>query len=455
MSSTSFTGDPSNQGPFAFSQASSSGIQQSDFKHRLRQIAQAKPTVVPQFPQESGEFMNFIDMKKKFVRDSSGNLLMEEPGKAGLSVMGDEYFNQVSNVQDNCYNTGVPGGQCNKFMFECLLSNESETTKKCIDSLMASDDFFGEARADIKNLHPILALRILQQFGFRKYQEYDHVASMPLYKVECVNSWMKHYLAKNVSADQIKAMISDDRSAHLLKYLGLVVQFVNANPAILNKNYTGSSNEAKGLFIPNQFLQSLGFDEKFTERTDKTTYIKDIGRLRSHLQYNAWWRPSQKMLGYPPFLGSGNYTPGYPMLQGGGGGGATCAHVHALRNSGQSLGSDLIKGLLEKVLREFMGRGKKLDSTDEQNMKGRIEKIKGLENQLIETLCYIDEYNGLMAAYGDNTNQTVSEAELKKLLGRADVILGKQQHYYGNVLDDLTRIVDTFTNYEDINTANM
>jgi hypothetical protein len=422
-----------------------------DFKARLRQISQAKPVVPPAFPQESGEFMNFINMRRKFVRDASGQLLMKDPDNPNpVNVLDDHYLNEAMSGQ--CYNTGVPTDQCPKFMFECLLGDNPNATQICIEQLKASGNFIDAAKNDIKNLHPILALRILQQFGFRKYQEYDHVASMPLYKVECVNSWTKHYLAKNVGAEQIKQMISDENSRTLLTYLDLIVQFVNANPAILNKNYTGSSNEAKGLFVPNQFLQSLGFDEKATEREDKSTYVRDIGRLRSHLQYNAWWRPSQRMLGYPPFLGSGNYTPGYPMLQGGGGG-ATCAHVHALRNSGQSLGSDLIRGLLEKVLGEFMARGKKLDATDKQNMMGRIEKIKGLENQLIETLCYIDEYNGLMAAYGDNANQTVSEAELKKLLGRADVILGKQQHYYGNVLDDLTRIVDTFTNYEAIDTT--
>jgi hypothetical protein len=419
------------------------------FRHRLQEISKAKVMIPAMVPQEKGEYMDFASPDRKFIR-ANGELLLKVGDNPPVSIVNE---NSISKIDPPCY--GIGDEQCDKFMFECLLNDNPDASQRCIKSLSNLPGGFIEgAKEDIKRLHPILALRILQQFGFRKYQEYDHVAGMPLYKVECASSWVKNYLAKSVDHADIVKMLTDENSRLLIQYLNLIVQFVNANPAILNKNYTGSSNEAKGLFVPNQFLQSLGFDEKFTERTDKTTYIRDIGRLRSHLQYNAWWRPSQKMLGYPPFLGSGNYTPGYPMLQRGGGG-ATCAHVHALRNSGQSLGSDLIHALLNKVLTEFRARGKRLDSTDEQNIKGRIEKIKGLENQLIETLCYIDEYNGLMASFGDNTNQTVSEAELKKLLGRADVILGKQQSYYGNVLDYLAKIVDTFTTYDNVDAADI
>src|SRR5205823_1316578 len=133
-------------------------------------------------------------------------------------------------------------GECVDYIFECILDEDPSSFAKCLQKFKRQG-FFKVAKADISNLHPVLALRILQKFGFHKHQIYDDQAGAQIWKVEDVDHWIEHYLAKKFPSAEIQKMIKDNDNYYLLSYIDLISQYVNANPGILNKGYGGVSAE--------------------------------------------------------------------------------------------------------------------------------------------------------------------------------------------------------------------
>lgn len=428
-------------------------------RNRLLAVTEAKPVdVFPSIPSEEGSFVSLNVPQNKFNREKNGDLVMQDEN--GHTVKVNDEAQMLHMLRADCYGTGAKElydadgnslNKCTKFMFECLLSNDENALDQCISNLQVKG-FANAAVDDIKNLHPILALRILQQFGFHKYKVHDSQAGFAIYKVESVDSWIKNYLTKHFAPQKLGELLNNGPSQPLFQYLNLMAQFVNANPAILNKGFSGKSREAVGIPVLTEFANKLGLKP---EQINKATRIYELNRLRNHL---VWATPNiRSNVLRSPF---GTFTPGVSMMQSrsgfGGltnmmmGGGDKCDNVYAkLNNSGQVLGSTLIEKYLNAVILDFNHRGKSLDSQDERRMKDRVAQLKKLEDDLMKTLCYIDEFNSLADTFGDYSSGTMSEGTLTKLIERAETIVSKQQGYYGNVLDYLTKIVNVL----DDNTA--
>ena len=116
-----------------------------------------------------------------------------------------------------------------KFIFEnLLLLKEPGSLKLCPD--IAKD--FNWNVSDISHIHPIIALQILRQFGFRKFQEYDNTLDMNVWKIESVDHWLQHFVRKQCHVDEFDTIINECR--HVLSYLQGVCLFINNNPDILN-----------------------------------------------------------------------------------------------------------------------------------------------------------------------------------------------------------------------------
>lgn len=304
-------------------------------KNRLLAASSATPVDIPSIPDEEGQYKNFAVPQNKFNRDTNGELYMEDENGNKTKVNDGAEMERMLNQQ--CFGTGLKGGpeKCNQFMFECLLS-DPKNLDKCITDLTGDGNgFYAAAVEDIKHLHPIVALRILQQFGFHKYKTQDSRAGYPIYKVESVGSWVKNYLAQHYGTSELQTLLRGDHSRPLLDYLSLMTQFVNANPAILNKGYSGKTKEAVGEVNMTEYAARLGLK---IEQVDRSTRLDELNRLRHHLQ---WARPNVRtMVTQNPF-GFGAFTPGVPLVHTrtpvGGlfGGGNKCQSVYKMKSSGQ------------------------------------------------------------------------------------------------------------------------
>ena len=414
---------------------------------RSRMFAISKAEVKEELAEEPmGD--SFVDMIDRDVirRDADGKLYRMVDDKKVLLGAEDEHTRKVLKSAHDCYSTGVKAGddeQCKKFIFECLLSQDADSLNNCLIKLRTNLDFFKVAVDDIKNIHPVLALRILQQFGFRKYQVQDAVAGMPLWKVESVKHWLENYMAKKFKAADVRDMIKQNDQHYLLDYLSLVSQYVNANPAILNKNYSGSSDEVVGRLVPSAYGASLGLSFEVPRRAGDR-FRMDIGRLGANLKLIRSSRNpifvaqnNRRFLSTP--WGS-SLTPGVSMLTPMRGGSNCDQNATIYVNSHG--GTALLEQFLNTARAKLKARGKSLNAKDEERIQQHIKKNKEIEKELVKTYCYIDEYNQLLDVLGDTSSKMLSRDKLMQIVNRQDGLLGKQGASEEQIMQILSKLLE-------------
>lgn len=416
---------------------------------RGRIFAISKAQAADLKPDREEQFA-FLGMENKNVwtRDSAGEYVTVVDGKKVR--MGAEDPETIAKMKavHQCYGTNVNAkddASCKKWIFECLLSQDPNSLESCLRRINTEEkDFFHVATKDIKNLHPALALKILQQFGFHKYQAYDNTAKSQIWKVENVSHWLKNYMEQKFSAQDLKDMLKAKDQNHLLAYLDLVSQFVNGNPAILNKNYAGSSDEAAGLFKRSAFADKLGINVR-RDPNNRSAVAYDINRLRGYLstsqvQTNPFFATVNGRT-YSPF-GYG-LTPGMGLIaQTGGAGGDKCDHVLRKLNGNQITGAKMIGSFMDVVLAELARKGKTLDETDRVNLDKKVKSLVELEEEMLRTLCYIDDYSKMLDTLKDYKAETLDIAYVDKFVERLNAIINKKQSVESSFVDVFGKILD-------------
>lgn len=421
-------------------------------RHRMFQITNA-PIVhgEPECDDNDGSF-EMIDMlnakaENIITRDRETKKLMRKNKDGKFVFVGeeDDDTKQLLRASHNCYGTGFKGDdkECKRLMFECLLSQDPASLQACLsDWANSGKSMFELAKDDIKNLHPVLALRILQQFGFRKYSVFDDEAGGQLYKVESVKHWLHNYMVKQFDQESVQKMFHDGKTNTILKYLDLVSQFVNANPAILNRDYTGSSAEAVGKQPVSDFAKKLGL-AAYIPVPSRANISYDFNRLRGYLQTKPMRAPFQ-------LTAAGAAFPGGPFMTMGGagvgllqGGGSKCEYmIKAFTQAGQVTGAQLMEHYVKSIVQDLEKKGKTLAPKDHDNIKEQLKKLSEAEQYLIRTLCYIDEYNRLLATLGDYSNKTVTLSEINacKFAERYNLLDGKYHNTENLLLEVIGKI---------------
>lgn len=423
-------------------------------RHRMFQITSA-PIVhgEPESTDCDGSF-EMIDMlqagaENVVVRDPATKQLMRK-GKDGKFIpVGeeDEITKNQLRAAHKCYGTGFKDDKnCKNFMFECLLSQDANALQACLsrwaqDAANTGKSPFELQKEDIQNLHPVLALRILQQFGFRKYRVFDEVAGGQLYKVESVKHWLQNYMATKFDNAEVQKMFHDAKTNTILKYLDLVSQFVNANPAIINKDYSGSSAEAVGKQPVSDFARKLGLN-MYIPVPSRSAVAYDFNRLRGFLQTKPQRSPFQLVGNNVSFPFGQMMTPGagVGLLQGGG---SKCDYViKAFTQAGNTTGAQLMQHYLTSIISDLGKKGKTLADSDHKNLQKQLQKLAEEESSLIRTLCYLDEYNRLLATLGDYASKTVTLSEINacKFAERYNLLDGKYHNTENLLLEVIAKI---------------
>jgi len=415
---------------------------------RNRFYAISKAAISDGYEMTDTQNYKYLDMINQNIitRDSNGKFMRTINGIKVEYGKEDAETIRALKASHNCYGTYVNAkdeATCKRYIFECLLSQDPDALDKCIKNIGLTPDFFKVATDDIRSLHPVLALRILQQFGFQKYKEQDSTSGMQLWKVESVSNWLKTVLKPKYP--NLSDMLAQPGQRQILEYLDLVSQYVNANPAILNKSYVGSSDEAMGNLEKkkSEYGRRLGLEWEIPK--GKSSFVlSDIGRLRGHLQQLKMSRsnPFYQIQGQGLFTPFGKqFTPGMTMLQGGGG--SKCELViKKLNENSQVSGYQVIKNYMNAVLNDFSNKNKILNPTDKKNIENNLEKYRELEHALLKSLCYIDEFNSLSDMLQDYDTKMLTEDNLKKFVDRLSNVNGKIQSTETQLLDIIMKIQD-------------
>lgn len=360
-----------------------------------------------------------------YVRDRYGHLERIESNGERKPVKGSMDGDLIP--VNRCYTSGLDSAiandepKCNQFVFECLINEDSENLNTCIQNYYTGHvQPENMMREDIKRMHPMVAYRTLQKFGFQYYSVVDPVANTKLKKVESVKHWKKHVLG---SSDPKHANIKNaetdfGRATNLEKYLEMVVQFVNANPAILNENYTGTSSEASGIFRAPAEYEKMGVQKYIPHKQRASFQLQNalVGRHRmSILDSNNF---ASQLNPFAGVYGANDFSAVFAQA----GGGVT------EDLAGSQTGAYYLRSIFRVVLDQLKARGKSITTRDEEYINKKLNDLVMEEQNAYKWVNYVEGYARILDFLGDDGQGEVSFDQLKELVDKqSGVMSGKQQ----------------------------
>ncbi|AYV78656.1 MAG: hypothetical protein Edafosvirus22_13 [Edafosvirus sp.] len=421
-------------------------------RKRLMTLKSAKPE--PSV-EENDEVVNFTDCKV-WYRDATGAFVKKVNGQTVRYGDQDQSTADTLKAEFKCYSTLVNASDaqdCRKYVFNCLVEGDSDGLKKCMAVLKdAPADFFVVAKAEISQMHPMVALKTLQKFGFRVQSVYDDESKVSIKKVERMRHWLENFMAEKFKDADVQAAIkNNDR---LLAYLDLIAQYVNCNPGMLNKGFSGKTEEMVGKYVPSGYISNLGIKMR-KEPTGISSGLVDIGRLRSHLRSSMYGAVSSRPQGLfgvslqqqnpirSPFGGT-SFGMLMPVPLQAGGHYETDLVTKRLYEQGTCTGSRLLRAIAGGIVETMKKYNKSLAEEDKQKIWQKINNLQKSEEELITTLRYIEEYSMLMEYFKDYKAKTLSQSSLESLVKHHSNLLSrhnKEEGAVATILQALQKVV--------------
>lgn len=409
-------------------------------------IARAPVEEADEVPTDYGEYADMMDGNKWF-RDAKGYYTVVN---GDVVRYGEDDPGTVAKLKagHSCYGTGLNDENCNQYIWNCLLSDSADADQllqNCINIYNREGNFFEMAAKEIEELHPVIAVRTLQKFGFRTHSVYDSSMNMSLKKVESVKHWLENFVSKKFTKAQKDAVVAQGK---LLGYLGMLVSFVNSNPGILNKGVQGTTDEAAGVMNRSDYLKRLDIPLYKQPSAGQSDYY-DIARFRSQFNQYSAARPrafSMTSAGrlMTPF--GSVFSPGASMLSqvGGqsGGGGQTQYVLRKLKTDCR--GANLISNVMRSLMGDLSSRGKELNEQSKAKITKQVEDLKKTEMELLKTMFYLEEYSRLLDMFKQYETEELSEDKLRQFVDRHSHLQGKQvaqEEYLLRILEKLGRLV--------------
>ena len=412
---------------------------------------------VPEVPSESGPYINFTNNSGVWYRDTSKDTSQTacfykmDDGKKVYYGKDDDDTKKMLKQNNNCYQTGMTGSACFDYIHECLLDTSKDADKsleQCMKTYNFQDNFFTNVDQEIKKMHPIIAVRTLQKFGFRTHYSTHNNESRKIKIVESVDHWMKYFVKGRFGLNEQQAMNNQKK---LLDYLQMLVDFVNSNPGILNKDIKATSNVVQMNQTPNSYADSMKIPPMPIFNSIKMPYqqIFDLFRNSPNSSFGLMGRPmniwgnSMGSNGLNSMFG-GSVQPGgmsFQTVQSGGS--KTVAFINNMLTS--HTGAPFIKELYDSLINDLKMRNKTLNQQDAKKLLDKIEELGKIENDLLKSIAFIEKYNHLLAIFGNNDPKVINMNELEQFVNSNKNIQNKHisiQQLILRGLEKLGKIVD-------------
>lgn len=399
-------------------------------------------------PVVTGPILSLTD-KNIWKVDEQGRLYLDEPSGRVYYGIGDPASDKVFKDNFKCYSTfaNVQGAECNRYITECLLNNNPDEISVCAE-MWRRGDFYKISKEEIKNMHPLVAIRTLQKFGFRNRPVYDPELKMEIKKVESVENWIKDVLSKawgqKKTNDGRTLQSILESNENVLNYLKLIVEYVNSNPAILNgKEFVGKTVEAVGKVPRSEYAKKLQIPMIKEPKGPATTFY-DYSMLRSHLDSGFLGRNLRKPfstfgtthpIGMQGVVGLQTPTFRSPFtsvvyglnvpFQMGGLHPDIQNYLHA-EKTGIISGAESLYHIINVTLEDLKAMGKTIDPNDLKSIENKVNAMKALEFELVKTETYLEEYKYLIELFKDYKSEILTLDTIKNLVEKKKDLLSRQ-----------------------------
>lgn len=419
----------------------------NDMQIIFNTIQQAKMQSQSQ-PQPLNNVVQFEDLfedlatNETFRRDENGLFKMENGVKvyAGLAPI------------NNCAGTNLnhsDNAQCVRIVRKCLIDGNKDELAKCLDELRDSN-LFDVAQKELQGIHPDVALQILKTFGV------GGKSINGVNVVESLNEWIDRVVRK--LRDDVRDAILTNRQ--LKDYISGVIAFVNANPAIMNHNMT----ENQIVNVPeneeDQMGKKLFHKPSFTKNSNPKQLFASISNgLNSYLGVSKYLPPSLASMSSPNRY-SNVIIGAHPMFSqvafgqiGGANTGRLFEEKIEKRNASGEMGSALLEGLMNSVIRDLKDAKTPLRQQDIDAIKKGINQIKRNEEKLIELYVMMRtlvDLSDFFKASNPTFNLQQKDISVHQIRSRADVI-----KYLQNSINDIENTLSKNVNSQQSACDNM
>ncbi len=363
----------------------------------------------------------------KLVKDVNGQFV--EVGR------GSNAYNQQATINNNCMTTQVKpngGRTCTDYLNNCLLGRDISDCQ----AYFANQNFWDVTQDEIQNMLPTIAVDTLKKFGYTQSSVYDETAQRDLVKVQSVQSWMEGL--DNVTDDQA-TRTSIRSNIKLRAYLEGLVTLVNRNPAILNSNYSGPTNESTP-YNPNKFeyttLGKFGLKARYPVGATNQRDIEFVASAINRENIRLGLR-----IGVPMF---GSVMP-VSLL--GGGNALQIETAVAQLSDTDKYTSQIFENMYKYYIGKLKSNQKDISKKDSAAIQNLINDLHKKEKKLYEVMNFIEKYSILVSLFGENASQqVVTVDEMKRAVNARKNIFSKKVKRENDLVSVIRAVINATQN---------
>lgn len=442
------------------------------FKTVLNKVANGGPEIAPYWKSNENQLSSHMlreatQWKREgndFIRsDASGKVIENKP-------------------ENNCAFINETTEECLDFFAQCLVANDNDFEEACREILNFNFNVnvpMTQLKEEIMKVDPIVAFGLLKQFKFGSYlSESDYpIKGFRSYKVQSVGSWVQELLTGSNDrckvptapvagicnpaslndqlgslAPIIISMARDPSKYPFFNYLDIFVQWVNANPQVLNPEEILHPTDTSKYPPINKSFNTYDYSNPYKTPKSRLINICDgLERLKVSITsnlagfngYNTISNVANIPLGINmPFNRSSFISPIPSLSQVTMYGGSYSVETE-LKNSDYPLGyvmfDQIYKDLISTI--KQAAAKTKLSSTTQDNIQQKLERFKETEEALRKSLINLIERNKLYkASQGYINPYTENEEQFEALLKKHSNLLQLSSTYNKKAIN----LIDVF-----------
>ena len=408
--------------------------------HRYLEIAATPRSVIEDPFWDYNEDNTYYRMASNrdllFTTDSFGNRL--EVGKES------EAFKKIVHTE-KCVGTKVNDKttlSCTDYFTKCIKGSPGDI-EACKEFLQESD-FWDVVPNEVNKMLPPIIEDTLNSFGFEIITKND------LLQYESVGSWSRRLDESTLNTTE-KANIR--KNTKLMQYLEILVNKINSNPSILNKQY-----DTRYKFDTDDYtsrfsswtLSARGISPRVMLKQNSMqpiNIIRQIGLINNSLlnmRSNVNNRLRINPLGGIFINGFPMSTLNYPIVFSQYGG-ASIQMIPAVSNETEIKEHyPLINNLLNSAEKMLQNKGKAFDPNTKTKIEEHLKSYKDSEAKLIKAIRYADKYIDLLDIYKEyDEHNVLSMDHIQSFVKARENYFDKTINKQNNILNVIERFANT------------